>query len=141
MSEAVPGGQTVCPFCEAEISATAKKCRHCGEWVQRNCILCGTPVRREWAAAGRCASCQAKLAKAPVTPLAVPAGKSKVTAGVLGILLGGLGVHKFYLGKIGQGVVYALFSWTMIPSLLGLIEGVAYLVSSEESFHAKHGSR
>ena len=31
--------------------------------------------------------------------------KSKVTAGVLAIVLGGLGIHKFYLGKIGMGIL------------------------------------
>ena len=60
--------------------------------------------------------------------------KSNVAAGVLGILLGGIGVHKFYMGKIGMGVLYLLFSWTFIPSLVGLIEGIIYLAEGQESF-------
>lgn len=65
--------------------------------------------------------------------------KSKTTAGILGILLGGFGIHKFYLGRIGWGIVYLLFSWTYIPALIGLIEGIIYLSSSEQSFHMKYG--
>jgi TM2 domain-containing membrane protein YozV len=63
--------------------------------------------------------------------------KSKVTAGVLGILLGGLGIHKFYMGKPGQGILYILFVWTWIPAIVGLIEGIWYLVMSEEDWQRK----
>lgn len=66
-------------------------------------------------------------------------GKSKVTAGVLAILLGGIGAHKFYLGNIGIGLVYLLFSWTGIPMIIGLIEGIIMLTMSDEDFASKHG--
>ncbi|MWV47226.1 NINE protein [Paenibacillus sp. HJL G12] len=62
--------------------------------------------------------------------------KNKVAAGILGILLGGLGIHKFYLGQIGMGILYLIFSWTGIPSIIGLIEGILYLVKSDEEFDA-----
>lgn len=64
--------------------------------------------------------------------------KSKLAAGLFGILLGGLGVHKFYLGKIGQGIIYILFVWTGIPAIIGLIEGILYLAQSDEEFNAKY---
>ncbi|WP_238583551.1 TM2 domain-containing protein [Anoxybacteroides amylolyticum] len=64
--------------------------------------------------------------------------KNKVVAGVLAILLGGLGIHKFYLGKLGQGVLYLLFSWTGIPSIIGLIEGILYLFKSDEEFNREY---
>lgn len=64
--------------------------------------------------------------------------KSKVTAGILAILLGSIGVHKFYLGKMGLGVVYVLFCWTGIPGIIGLIEGIMYLTKTEEEFQAKY---
>ncbi|UBM58213.1 TM2 domain-containing protein [Marinilongibacter aquaticus] len=63
--------------------------------------------------------------------------KEKSTAGILGILLGGLGVHKFYLGKTGQGIIYLLFCWSFIPAIIGLIEGISYLTQSEEEFNRK----
>lgn len=67
--------------------------------------------------------------------------KSKVAAGVLAILLGSLGIHKFYLGKIGMGIVYILFSWTTIPGLIGLIEGIIYLTKSDEEWDRQYNSK
>ncbi|MDE6275149.1 MAG: TM2 domain-containing protein [Clostridia bacterium] len=64
--------------------------------------------------------------------------KNKVVAGILAILLGDLGIHKFYLGKIGWGIVYLLFCWTGIPAIVGLIEGITYLVTDEETFQVKY---
>lgn len=63
--------------------------------------------------------------------------KNKVTAGILGILLGSFGVHKFYLGKIGMGILYLVFCWTGIPGIVGLIEGILYLTKSQEAFDAE----
>ena len=67
--------------------------------------------------------------------------KSKVVAGILALLLGGLGIHKFYLGKIGMGILYLLFCWTGIPAIIGFIEGLIYLCSSDENFQLKHHVR
>lgn len=64
--------------------------------------------------------------------------KSKVVAGLLGIFLGGLGIHKFYLGRTLLGIVYLLFFWTYIPAIIGFIEGIVYLLSNEENFARKH---
>lgn len=64
--------------------------------------------------------------------------KSRVAAGILGILLGGFGIHKFYLGKWGQGILYLIFCWTYIPSIISFIEGIIYLISSDENFARKH---
>lgn len=67
-------------------------------------------------------------------------GKSKVAAGLFGIFLGGFGVHKFYMGKVGMGILYLLFCWTFIPALIGLIEGIIYLCESDEEFARKCNS-
>ena len=48
--------------------------------------------------------------------------KNATTAVLLALFLGGVGAHKFYLGQIGWGVVYLLFSWTLIPGIVALIE-------------------
>ncbi len=76
------------------------------------------------------------------------AQKSKVVAGVLAILLGGIGVHKFYLGYGGAGALM-LAGWvvgvitTMLLvgffllaalAIIALIEGIIYLTKSDEDF-------
>ena len=67
--------------------------------------------------------------------------RSKVVAGLLGIFLGGLGIHKFYTGKIAQGVLYLVFCWTFIPAIVGFIEGIWYLTMSDQEFWSRYPSR
>lgn len=64
--------------------------------------------------------------------------KSKTTAGLLAIFLGGLGIHQFYLGNGSKGVLYLLFCWTGIPSLIGFIDGIVLLTSNERRFNIKY---
>ncbi|MCL4415704.1 MAG: TM2 domain-containing protein [Actinobacteria bacterium] len=64
--------------------------------------------------------------------------RSRAVAGILALLLGGIGAHKFYLGKIGQGFLYLLFFWTSIPMFIGIIEGLIYLTMSDKEFEAKY---
>ncbi len=64
-------------------------------------------------------------------------GKNRFAAAILAILLGGVGIHKFYLGAWGWGLIYLVFSWTFIPSAIGVIEGIRYLVLSDEAFEFK----
>lgn len=70
--------------------------------------------------------------------VANPCEKSKIAAGIFGILLGGLGIHKFYLGKVGLGILYLIFCWTFIPALIGFVEGIIYLCESDEVFAMKY---
>ena len=65
--------------------------------------------------------------------------KSKSTACVLAFLLGSIGIHKFYLGKVWQGLLYLFFCWTWIPMIVGIIEGFVYLGMSENEFCQKYG--
>lgn len=64
-------------------------------------------------------------------------GKSKVAAGLLGILLGGIGANNFYLGNIGLGIVDIIFCITGIPGLINLIRGIMYLCESDEKFESR----
>ena len=67
--------------------------------------------------------------------------KSKIVAGILALLLGGLGIHKFYLGQAGAGVLYLLFCWTGIPAIIALIDGIIILTSNDENFQVKYRCR
>jgi TM2 domain-containing membrane protein YozV len=74
-----------------------------------------------------------------------PGENKKILAGVLAILLGGLGVHKFILGYTKEGIIVLVITiilgiltcgmagWVM--SVLGLIEGIVYLTKSDEEFY------
>jgi TM2 domain-containing membrane protein YozV len=74
-----------------------------------------------------------------VPPATVGTGKSRIVAAALALILGGIGAHKFYLGKVALGVVYLLFSWTGIPSLIAWIEGITYLAKSNEAWAQEYG--
>ncbi|MCD7034486.1 TM2 domain-containing protein [Metabacillus sp. GX 13764] len=67
--------------------------------------------------------------------------KNKYIAAALGIFTGGFGIHKFYLGKPGQGLLYILFCWTGIPEVLGVIEGVLYLLRGQDRFNEKYNEQ
>jgi TM2 domain-containing membrane protein YozV len=70
-----------------------------------------------------------------------PAGaEKKVVAGVLGILLGGLGIHKFYLGYTKEGIIQLIIGVVTcgIGGIIGLIEGIIYLTKSDEDFVATY---
>jgi TM2 domain-containing membrane protein YozV len=65
-----------------------------------------------------------------------------VTAGVLAIVLGWLGVHKFYLGYIGTGFIFIgiaiigafIFIGPLITGVIGIIEGIRYLNMTDDQF-------
>ena len=65
-----------------------------------------------------------------------PVESKKTLAGLMGIFLGGFGVHKFILGYTTEGIlmiVITLFTCG-IGSILGLVEGIIYLTKSDEEF-------
>lgn len=62
-------------------------------------------------------------------------GSKKMVAGILGILIGGLGIHKFYLGFTTAGVIMILLACTGVSGIIGLIEGIIYLTKSDEDFY------
>lgn len=84
-----------------------------------------------------------EFTRAANDPIAPPANK-KILAGVLAILLGGFGVHKFILGYTKEGIIMLAVTVVLvifIPSVgwpmwvLGLIEGIIYLTKSDEEFY------
>ena len=69
-------------------------------------------------------------------------GKDKMVAGILGILIGSLGIHHFYLGSTTAGiVVLVLTCCTGLGGIIGLVEGIMLLVMSDDEFNAKYNYR
>lgn len=69
-----------------------------------------------------------------------PQGKQenkKIIAGVLAILLGGLGIHKFVLGYTKEGIIQLIIGVCTcgIGGIIGFIEGIIYLVKTDEDFY------
>ncbi|MGC3961605.1 MAG: TM2 domain-containing protein [Verrucomicrobiota bacterium] len=73
-------------------------------------------------------------------PTVADRASKKIPAGVCGILLGSLGIHKFILGYTGAGLIMLLVSVLTcglaapVFGLIGLIEGIVYLTKSDEEF-------
>lgn len=91
-------------------------CSHCGNQLTTGvvrCPKCGTP--------------QQHFAK-----------KDKVLAGVLAFFVGGLGIHRFYLGQ-WWGIFYLIFWPTLIPSIVSVIEAIVFWASSQASWDRKYG--
>lgn len=64
--------------------------------------------------------------------------KDKTTAAILAFFLGGVGAHKFYLGRAGTGLLYLVFCWTLIPGFLALIDFLILALMDQEEFHRRY---
>lgn len=62
--------------------------------------------------------------------------EKKLVAGILGILVGYLGIHKFYLGYTKEGVIQLVLTIITFgfAGLVGFIEGIMYLMKTDEEF-------
>jgi TM2 domain-containing membrane protein YozV len=99
-----------------------------------------------------CAQCQAPLPQIggyePIQPPSPMYGggqvqdwkqlgaDKKIVAGILAILVGGFGIHKFVLGYTTEGIIQIVVTFVTcgIGSIVGIIEGIIYLTKSDEEF-------
>lgn len=143
-----------CPFCAEDIQDDAIKCKHCKEFLDGG----QTAGKQEFPEFGQCEDCGANLSgdsdfcpscgmfqvkKAREIPQQQKEGVTvlnlnKTVAAILAILLGGFGIHKFYLKKAGLGLLYLVLCWTYIPIFIGFFEGISLLLMSESDFHKKY---
>jgi TM2 domain-containing membrane protein YozV len=81
----------------------------------------------------------------PYSPAVERARGDRLVAALLAFLLGTLGVHRFFLGRIGSGIAMLLLSCTLIGLLVtvpwALIDMVRYLVMSDEDFAEQYPRR
>ncbi len=98
-----------------------KYCTNCGESIDDKAVICP-----------KCGVAQ---------PSAIGTEKNKLVAALLAIFLGGFGIHKFYLNRPVQGIIYLLLCWTAIPALVGFIEGIVYLCTSDQKFALKYATK
>lgn len=104
------------------------------------CQSCGAIIKSAAEICPKCGVRQTPIATAPAQGV-IPSylSKSKTTAAILAFFLGGLGAHKFYMGKSGIGILYLLFCWTYIPTIISLVEGILYLqCATDEEFTVKY---
>lgn len=63
--------------------------------------------------------------------------RNRVIALIITFFAGAFGIHKFYLGKNFAGIMYFLFSWTMIPALMSFFDFLGLAFMSDEAFDAQ----
>ena len=119
----------------------AKFCSNCGKEIKENDKFCEKCGEKVGASTTKKTETKTETKKEEVvTPAAgaapVKQPKSKLAAGLLGIFLGCLGIHNFYLGYNGKAVAQLLltvlscgFLW-IVSAIWGLIEGILILTGS-----------
>lgn len=77
----------------------------------------------------------------PPASAPVPHAKSRLAAGIFGIVLGGLGVHRFYLGYVGIGIAQIAVTLVTcgVGAIWGFIEGILILTKDPRFAADAHG--
>ena len=122
----------LCPQCGAPAQEGVTKCEYCGAAIAQSAQPAQQAQPQQVVYVQQTAA-NPERANWPV--------KNKIVAAILAIILGGLGIHKFYLGQTGKGILYLIFCWTYIPSILAFIEGIMILCSNDENFQIKYKCR
>ncbi len=122
--------RTYCKSCGQEVNPAADFCRNCGVAINP---MDGEETPPPPAAA------QLRGGPPPQPP-GYRRPKEKTVAGILAILLGGFGAHKFYLGYTGPALLFLLLTVCtcglagFVTGPIALIEGILYLIMSDEEF-------
>jgi len=124
-----------CPSCNTENTGLENFCRNCGTTL-------ADPFQNQQ---------NQQMQQPPMQSGAqIPGADKKIVAGICGIVIGGFGVHKFILGYQQEGIIMVA-AWViafviamitcgigtpliLIPSVVGIIEGIIYLTKSDEEF-------
>ena len=140
-------GKRYCRHCASEVHLDAVACLSCGFPPNRSENYCQSCSKATQQGQMICTGCGCQLRRGTGGQRVAYQGrsessssKSKLTAGLLAIFLGVLGVHKFYLGYSSPGAIMLIATvitcgWGGIVTwTIGLIEGILYLTKSDEEF-------
>ena len=94
-----------CKNCGTQMADVAAVCTNCGAAKDTGTAFCHNCGKELAPGAAVCLACGVATA-----PQVQKSEKSKVTAGLLALFLGGLGIHNFYLGYTGKAVAQLLIS-------------------------------
>ena len=121
---------TTLPPAQAK-GADDKFCSHCGSIISVRAEICPKCGVRQMAAPS--------TSVVSLNAVTAPNGKSRIVAALLAFFLGGFGAHKFYLRQTGWGILYLLFFWTFVPSIIAFVEFIMLLVMSDDEFSRRFG--
>ena len=125
-----------CPQCGAPVAANAVKCEYCNAPIANAPVNPVNPVQAAGVQQPQVVVVQNGYNERANWPI-----KNKIVAGLLALFFGDIGIHKFYLGESGKGILYLLLCWTFIPGILAFIEGITILTSNDENFQIKYRCR
>ena len=118
-----------CRNCGEEIDANAAICVKCGFANGKGTNYCANCGKETAPGASVCTNCGFTINN--IANIDPSTQKSKLTAGLLGIFLGGLGIHNFYLGNTGKAIAQIALSFCFgAGAIWGLIEGIMILTGS-----------
>ncbi|MQF69371.1 TM2 domain-containing protein [SAR202 cluster bacterium AD-804-J14_MRT_500m] len=145
--ESIPDISQPCIKCQQEVPAGSKFCPHCGETIldsstgrrskgpdEKYCSSCGELIKEQAEVCVKCGVRVSRTVNRDTNTLGQEfSTRSRLVAGLLGILLGGFGVHRFYLGNIGIGIIQIVVSLITlgIGGLWGLVEGIVIVAGAD----------
>ncbi len=141
-----------CTNCGNPISPQAVACMKCGADPRANknfCRTCGAQLNPNQVVCVKCGSSVEVKKKSSSSGNGLGGGeKSKILAAIFAFLLGGFGIHKFYLGDQKWGIIYIVLTITgflllvplIVVGIMSLVDGIKLLMMSEEEFQAKYCS-
>lgn len=111
--EQMNDNQAICLKCGVKVEDGNKYCANCGAQLNEGaevCTACGVAVKK--------AEDKSKIG-----------GQDKMIMGILGILLGGFGVHNFMMGEIKKGIIKIVLTFACgIGYILGIVDGIRILM-------------